>query len=173
MENNKKKEKELLKMLYVDMEEAHMEPEYYEDAVPAAHTDMIRSFHPYYGEIEDGATCEYYFMPSPEGSEMHYFTAVMTLAYDIDSKYIPAVSEAITKLSFYMPTGTFVMNKQGTILAFKVSQILPDDLDEDSCVSLMNVAASHAIQLPERYTQVLLQLADGRLSLEQFLMLIS
>ncbi|MBE5913403.1 MAG: hypothetical protein E7274_05035 [Pseudobutyrivibrio ruminis] len=171
MEEKTKRERQLLKLLLADMEEAHMEPEYFENAVPQSNTDMIRTFHPYYGEVEEGIIGEYYFMPSGASKDMYYFTAVMTLANDIDPKYIPVVTEAISKLNFYMPVGSFVLNKTGDILAFKVSEILSNDIDIESSVKLMNLASSHAIQLPERYVQVLLQLADGSLSLEQFLML--
>lgn len=173
MDDKTKREKELLKLLFADMEEAHMEAEYFENEIPGTHADLIRTYHPYYGELEEGIIGEYYFMPSGASKDMYYFTATMNLLEDIDEKYIPVVSEAIAKLSFYMPVGNFSLNKDGTILVFKVSELMPEDLDLESSANLMNLAASHAIQLPERFVQVLLQLSEGKLSLEQFLMLIS
>lgn len=165
------KERELLKLLYKDMEEANFEPGYYEDAIPATHTDMIRTFHPYYGEAEEGVFGEYYFMPSLPDEEAYYFTATLTLVEEINEECIPVLAEAISKMSFYMPVGTFCMNKPGEIVVYKVSEIIAADMDIKAAVDLMNRTSTHAIGVPERYVTVLRQLATGQLTLEQFLML--
>ena len=165
------RERELLKLLYRDMEEVELEPGYFEDAVPGSHTDMIRTFHEYYGEAEEGVYGEYYFMPSAPDEEAYYFTAALTLVDEIKEECIPDLAEALSKLSFYMPVGTFCLNKTGQIVVYKVSEIIAADLDKEAAVDLMNRTATHAIAVPERYVIVLRQLATGNLSMEQFLML--
>ncbi len=70
-----------------------------------------------------------------------------------------------------MPVGVFCLDKAGSIVVYKVSEIITADMDKKTAADLMNRAASHAIGVPERYVMVLRQLATGKLSLEQFLML--
>lgn len=131
--------------------------------------DILTTLHREFGMDLDEVMGEFYFLPTRDGGTIHYFTSMLSLTEDMDPEFVPAVSEAVRVLNFYLECGAFVLNPAGNLLAFKLVSPIPVSYSMEQLLEIININAGHAIQITERYVDNLLRLSDGRDSLERFM----
>lgn len=132
--------------------------------------DILTTLHRRFGSDLDEVMGEFYFLPSINGTgTLHYFTSMISLTEDMAPEFVPAVSQAVGILNFYLECGAFVLGSGGKLLAFKLVSPMPVTYPKAQLLELMNINAGHALQITERYVDHLLRLADGRDSLEHFM----
>ena len=131
--------------------------------------DVLRVLVPDYGAGMLDILAEYTFLPVEEPEEVMYFSSVLTLLIDIPGEAVPALSIAISKLNFYLPYGSFCLNKDGTMLIFKNVSLLRSDHDDEKIYESIELAADNALFIPEKHLYSLQQVAEGTLLLNDFL----
>ncbi|MCR5402400.1 MAG: hypothetical protein K6E91_01085 [Butyrivibrio sp.] len=138
-----------------------------------APVDILRVLVTEYGAELTDVLAEYYFAPSEERDDVWYFTSVINIDPAVPMEGITALSLAIAKLNFYIPYGSFAISGDGGLLVFKSVTALRSDSDDEKLYKDIELAADNALFIPEQYTELLSQVADGSLLLEDFLSMLS
>lgn len=135
--------------------------------------DIVTSLHEEFGPHMDEVLGEYYFQPMPKAKdnerETYYFTSTITLSEDINPVYLSELMMAVNFINFYLPCGGFVINPNGSLLAFKLAIPIPDTTPEDKMLDIMDLGVAHALDLSERYIGGLLTVADGQMTAQQLI----
>ncbi|MCR5789630.1 MAG: hypothetical protein K6G83_07050 [Lachnospiraceae bacterium] len=137
--------------------------------------DMLRVLVLDYGPDPIDVLAEYSFLPVSGGEEVWYFSSVLTIMSDVPKEGVPALSCALAKLNFYLPYGSFALSGDGKMLIYKsVTAVRADSKSagedpDDRLYEEIELAADTALLVPEGYTGLLRQVADGTLLLDDFL----
>ena len=132
--------------------------------------DMLRVLVTGYGPQLIDILAEYSFLPLPgEADEVWYFSSVLTIETDIPREKAAALSNAIARLNFFMPYGGFCLSPEGDMLTYKSVTALRSDEQDDTLYKDIELSADTALLVPENYTDSLLRILDGRLSLSEFI----
>ncbi len=130
--------------------------------------DVLRILITDYGPGLTDVLAECYFLPLQD-TEVLYYDTVITILMDVPAEAVPALSGAITKLNFFLPYGGFALNGDGSMLVYKASAALLSKDDDEKLYEAMELSTDTAILTAESYTDLLSQVADGSLSLNDFL----
>ncbi len=79
---------------------------------------------------------------------------------------VPRLYEAISILNCFTETGAFAVTKDGTTLIYRNSIAMPLDIDDSVAAEL--IAANAMFAISEQFTDALLKVTDGRMSMEEF-----
>ena len=132
--------------------------------------DMLRVLVTGYGPQLIDILAEYSFLPLPgEADEVWYFSSVLTIETDIPREKAAALSNAIARLNFFMPYGGFCLSPEGDMLTYKSVTALRSDEQDDTLYKDIELSADTALLVPENFTDSLLRILDGRLSLSEFI----
>ncbi|MCR4656178.1 MAG: hypothetical protein K5770_08125 [Lachnospiraceae bacterium] len=131
--------------------------------------DILRVLVLDYGPDPFDLLAEYSFIPFDGEDEVWYFSSVLTIMSDVPKDGVPALSCAIAKLNFYLPYGGFGLSSDGKTLIYKSVEVLRPDRDDDALYEDIELAADTALLVPEGYTGLLMQVAEGSLLLTDFL----
>ncbi len=117
--------------------------------------------------IEDGAIGEFYFNPSSDEDEIQIFNALLTMTEDIPEDNLPVLYEAMGYINFVLPVGCFAYDKDHNFLIFKLSVSMPISFDKEVVYSLMDTAAGNASSIVDTYMDVLVNVAKGKVSIDE------
>lgn len=81
---------------------------------------------------------------------------------------VPRLYEAISILNCFTETEAFAVTKDGTTLIYRNSIAMPLDIDDSVAAELIAANAMFAINVSEQFTDALLKVTDGRMSMEEF-----
>lgn len=132
--------------------------------------DILTSLHLNYGHGQHEVMGEYYFFPMPEEDvPAHYFSTMLNLENEIRQDCLPQLREAVCALNFYIQCGSFVVNPTGTLLGFRFITPIPVDFKFEQALQLMNLNVGHSLELAEHHVDDLIRVAQGKLSLKDFM----
>ncbi|MCD8038038.1 MAG: hypothetical protein LUE96_02990 [Lachnospiraceae bacterium] len=130
---------------------------------------MLATLHQNIGYMNNEVMGQFYFLPlEQENQKFHYFTSVMTLDEEVPMERYQDMALAAAMLNFYLPLGAFVAEKDGGILAFKYTSILPMDAGTDEMVSLIDGNIGAALNLTNEYVDPFMRLLNGEITLDEF-----
>lgn len=130
--------------------------------------DVLRVLITGYGPGLMDVLVECSFLPLPD-TEVLYFNTVITVRMDVPQEGVSALSGAIAKLNFFLPYGGFAVNGDGSMLVYKSSTAFLSENPDDKLYELMELSADTSVLVAENYTEMLSQVADGQLTLNDFL----
>ena len=126
-----------------------------------------------FGEHLDTVTGEFFFRPVPGDSEgARFFCSVLTIRNDVPADNVPGLTLALSMVNFYAETGCFALNKPADLLVFKMQRHFSGDTEEPALLKECLQEMELAYETAAKYASVVLALAEGSLSPEQFMDLI-
>lgn len=138
-----------------------------ENGIPV---DILTTLHRNFGRNMDEVMGEFYFLPLRTGEKpVLYFSALISLTDSLPPEHADTVAKALEVLNFYLECGSFVLDRQTRLLAYKLVTPVFAHWGKEQILEAANMNVGHALQISERYTDSLLMLADGRESLEHFM----
>ncbi len=115
----------------------------------------------------EGAVGDFFFMPLySEEDKVQYFCAVLTLMDDVDNDRLPALFEAMSYINFELTSGNFCIDREKSILAYKLTLTLPMDVSGDVIYEAMNFCLDDAVNVADLYADILIKISDGGATLE-------
>ena len=110
---------------------------------------------------EDGALGEFFFLPpGSEEDEVQHFSAVLTIADDIDKSKLPELYEAMSHINYEIPCGSFCIDKEGENLVYRLTTPLPTAVEGDELFNQMNVCMANALVSADMYMDILVKINE-------------
>lgn len=132
--------------------------------------DVLTALLNRFGDRLDPCMGEYFFKPvSGEPEDGQYFCVVLTLENDFPMEQVPELAYALSILNFYVETGCFAINKPTDMVVFRSTRTFPGDTPEETLLRDCVLLAEEAHDIAERYCQPVFGLADGTMTLGEFM----
>lgn len=165
----KKRKIQLLKQLQERMNEWEIPSVYRDSEKEKLPTDILTTLITEFGNNMEDAMGEFFFMPEIEGrnEDALIFNCVLTLTENLAEGTLPDLYEAIALLNYFTESGAFAVNKEGDMLVYRNSIALPPEMSDEAALDMMLANTSFSINAAERFSDVLLGISDGRMSLEE------
>ncbi len=130
--------------------------------------DVLRALITDYGPDLGDVLAEFSFVPLSD-TQILYFSTVITFRVDVPKEGVTSLSGAVSRLNFYLPYGSFAISSNGSILIYKACTAFPSEWDDQRLSELMKTSADTALSVAESHTELLSDIADGKLPLSEFL----
>lgn len=116
---------------------------------------------------EDGMG-EFFFMPAAENTEEYgIFQAVVTFEEELSDEKKAIFDEVANIINFYLETGAFAGDADGSNYSLKMSVMLPLEMDMETLKRLVNLNASQAILTATAYCNLFIKVAEGEMTLDE------
>ena len=110
---------------------------------------------------------EFCFLPvSSEEAEVQYFTAVITIADELDTERIGELFEAMSYINFKVPAGSYSIDKDRSFLVYKLTTPLSIGLSEDALYEQVNISMGTATAMADLYMDLLLRILENEITLQ-------
>lgn len=117
-------------------------------------------------------TCEMLFLPKVDEDKAYTFTIMFTLLDNVNNENLGTLMAASSMINFYMPFGAFVLNTIGGILVFKHALVIPEETGINTALKMIDAMVGRSMDLVDNQIDYFIRLADGRMSLEEFGLLV-
>ncbi len=123
-----------------------------------------------FGEHLDTVMAEFVFREVPgEPEEGKLFNVVLTLREDVPAEYAPELAFASAITNFYLEKGCFALNKATDMLVYKTVRSFAPDTPEENVLRECILEMEQAWEIAARYCGILLAVAEGSLSIDDFM----
>ena len=130
---------------------------------------MLTTLHRNLGMAGNEVMGQFYFLPLlDEEQPFHFFTSMMTLDEEVPADKYEDLAMAATMLNFYLPGGSFIVEKDGGIIAFKNTSYIPVNVTLEDALVLADANMGVAFNLTDSYVDAFMQLLRSEITLEQF-----
>ena len=130
---------------------------------------MLTTLHRNLGMAGNEVMGQFYFLPLlDEEQPFHFFTSVLTLDEEVPAEKYEDLAMAATMLNFYLPAGSFVVEKDGGVLAYKSTNFIPVNTSLEDALVLADANMGIAFNLTDAYVDAFMQLLHNEITLEQF-----
>ena len=130
---------------------------------------MLTTLHRNLGMAGNEVMGQFYFLPLlDEEQPFHFFTSVLTLDEEVPAEKYEDLAMAATMLNFYLPAGSFVVEKDGGVLAYKSTNFIPVNTSLEDALVLADANMGIAFNLTDAYVDAFMQLLRGEITVEQF-----
>jgi hypothetical protein len=130
--------------------------------------DVLRALITDYGTELTDVLAEFSFLPLQD-TEVLYFNTVLTIRVDVPKEGVAALSGAVSRLNFYLPYGSFAISSDGSLLIYKSCSAFPSNWDGQKLYELIETSADTALFVAESHIGTLSDIADGKMSLSEFI----
>ncbi len=111
---------------------------------------------------EEGVLGEFFFLPPISGEdEVQHFSAVLTIADDIDKSRLPELFRAMSYINFRIPCGSFCIDQDEEVLIYRLTTPLPARLRDEDMFDQMNICLTNALISADMYLDILLKILTG------------
>lgn len=111
------------------------------------------------GELEGGLGEFFFVLPSSEDDTVMHFCCVITLLDELDKECLPKLFEAMSYANFELPLGSYSVDREASILCYKLVTPLPITLSGEDLYEQMNISMANAIASAEMYADELIRAA--------------
>lgn len=130
---------------------------------------MLTTLHRNLGVEDNEVMGQFYFMPLfDEEQPFHFFTSCMILDEEVPAERYEVLAKATTMLNFYLPAGSFVVEKNGGLIAYKNTSFIPVNVSLEDAMVLADANMGVAFNLTDSYVDAFMRLLKGTITLEQF-----
>ena len=121
------------------------------------------------GELEGGVG-EFFFAPlrNAEDTVMH-FCAVLTLMDALKKEQLPELFEAMSYINFKMPLGSYSVDRDASLLCYRLVVPLPAGLSGEELLTQINIIMANAFTAVSLYADTLIKMAGGEMTLTEAL----
>lgn len=132
-------------------------------------TEVLRVIFPDMGyENEDGGVGEFFFAPFSEGEdEVTHFVSAITLADNYPTENVQKMIGLMAALNCYLPCGCFCVNRDGSVLLYKLVNPLPMELSGDALKEQMNICMGNAVAVCDQFSDLLFRVMEGEMEPEE------
>ena len=116
---------------------------------------------------------EFLFMPTQEGDELQFFVSIINLAQEIPEETEYELYAAMGLLNFYLTDGCFAIEPGNGGLVYKNSISMGIDEDAEAVEEHMNRSMTMAIQMVDKFAELLLDVIDGRRTAKDLALLLT
>ena len=159
---------ELLDRMAEDFKEAYIAAGVAEPETAGA-PRIVRTILDEIGSIGDDAIGEYYFTPFQEDDEVQFFNALITMTEEIPRERLPQLFEVMSYINFSIPSGSFAIDRDLQFFSYRLTIPMPVDFSGEQVYELMNIAAGNSAAIVDAYMGVFMDVAEGRMSVEEVL----
>ncbi len=111
---------------------------------------------------EEGGLGEFFFVPPlSEEDTVQLFSAVITIADEIDKERLPELYRIMSFINFRIPCGSFCIDEEGDYMLYRLTTPLPVNLEKDKLYDEMNIIVANAFVSADMYMDLLLRANDG------------
>lgn len=106
---------------------------------------------------EDGVIGDFFFQPFVTDEDaVQFFSAVLTLADEIEKERLPELYKKISDANFQLPCGAYCIDEKGGFLVFKLTVPLSVNISDEALLEQMNIVASNAIMSADLFADKLI-----------------
>jgi len=118
------------------------------------------------GEME-GTIGEFYFIPpSSKEDTVQHFCATLTIADELKEEFLPPLFEAMSYVNFNIPCGSFSVDKDRSMLSFRLVTPLSAGLSGEDLLLQMNISMANAFASADLYADELIKVSGGEKTVE-------
>ena len=111
---------------------------------------------------EEGGLGEFFFVPPlSEDDTVQLFSAVITIADEIDAERLSELYRIMSFINFRIPCGSFCIDEEGEYMLYRLTTPLPVNLEKDKLYDEMNIILTNAFVSADMYMDLLLRANDG------------
>lgn len=122
------------------------------------------------GDSDEGAIGEFFFEPiQTEEDEVQRFTAAITIMDILPEEHLGEMYEAMSYINCQLPCGCYFIDKNKTFLAYRLTVPIPMELSGDALYDEMNACISNAVTVADIYMEPLIQLALGKITVNEII----
>lgn len=170
METIVNKQKNVLKRLLAEFNEAEIAAIYEREEETELAVDIVSCLEDEFGADSDVAEFNFFFIPQADCPEnMQFFESYITLNTEVIKEQLMVVAAAASIMNQYLAYGAFVVDMPNAFVRYKLSVPMVTDLDEDTLYKEINACATLAIELAEQYAHVFARLSAGEMEFEEFI----
>lgn len=115
---------------------------------------------------------ECFFLPLDEEAEVSYFTTMITIIDEMDPEDSVHLAEAVARINFFLPVGSFAIDDEDRGLIFKYAvPVMNDASDEDKMKSMLT-AVNVSLGVVDKYEGFLMLVATEELDPDKMMDLI-
>ncbi len=114
---------------------------------------------------------EFFFLPIGN-EEVSYFTTMITIIDEMEPDEAAAFAEAVARINFFVPVGSFAIDEEESGLVFKYAVPIMDDASDDEKLKYMLTAFNASLGIVDKYEGYLMLVATGELEPEKMIDLI-
>ena len=168
-----KEREELLHRMVDDLQEGLIAAQYREPEVKGD-IPVVSVLFDEFGDGEDEAYGEFFFRPIlTDEDQVQFFSGIITLADSLPEEHLNELFQAMSYINFQLPCGCFALDKTKSLLVFRECIPLPIELKGDALFEQMNLISGNAVASADAYMSTLLQVAEGELSVEDVIELLT
>ena len=122
------------------------------------------------GDRDEGAIGEFFFEPiQSEADEIQRFTAAITIMDQLPEEHLGEMYEAMSYINCQLPCGCYFIDRNKTFLAYRLTVPMPMELSGDALYDEMNACISNAVTAADLYMDLLIRLAEGRITVPEII----
>ncbi|MCR5000441.1 MAG: YbjN domain-containing protein [Lachnospiraceae bacterium] len=110
---------------------------------------------------------EFFFMPFEE-TDILYFTSVITITGTLEKDAVPDMTEAVSRMNYYLPFGCFAIGEEDKNLIYKYTVPVMSENDEEKKKFIAG-ACDSAIGMAENFEGYLKLILRNEMSVEEVL----
>ena len=118
------------------------------------------------GEKEGGLGEFFFIPPATENDTVMHFCSVITLLDDLNREHLPELFELMSYINFRLPLGSYSVDRDASLLCYRLVTPIPAGVSGDALFSQMNVCMANALTSADLYVDMLIKVAGGEKTLE-------
>ncbi len=137
-----------------------------------AQTDIVRCLIKETGADLIDTLGECFFLPLGNDADVSYFTTIITIIDEMEPDDATQFAEAVARINFFIPAGTFAIDEEESGLVFKYAVPIMNDASDEEKLKYMLTAFNASLGIVDKYEGYLMLVATGELDPEKMMDLI-
>lgn len=168
----KKKYDDIKKELLIGMKDMligeNVAAKYTEAGEDGYQVSMVHALIEELTEIGNDGLAEFFFMPETKGLEAYaILQSVVTFERELNMDTKAKFDAVANVINFYLETGSFAGDIDGSNYSLKVSVMVPLDGELATLKDIVNMNASQAILTATAYCNLFIKVAEGDMTLDE------
>ena len=119
------------------------------------------------GEMEGGIGEFFFIPPGSEDDTVQHFCCVLTIMDELDTESLPQLFEAMSYVNFNIPCGSYAVDKERSLLCYRLVTPLSMKLSGDDLLENMSISMANAFTAADLYADELIRVASGEKTAEE------
>ncbi|MBQ7583425.1 MAG: hypothetical protein IJT24_02340 [Lachnospiraceae bacterium] len=128
--------------------------------------DVLRAEIADFGSDLKSVLGEFFFLPF-EGTEVLYFSTIITLTGVLPREAVPDAVAAVARLNYYLPCGCYAIGDNDKNLIYRFTMPINAGEDKDKQEAAVSFAANAAIMVAEKFEGYLKLVISGEITVDE------
>lgn len=134
--------------------------------------DILRAEIPGFGSDLVSVLGEFIFLPIEEENIL-YFSTVLTLMHSVPKEAAPDIADAVARLNYYLPCGSFALGDNDQNLVFRFMMPISKEESDEDIERDMYLAVNTGIGTADRFEGYLKLVAKGEITTKEMIGMIT